>query len=542
VRKWLQDNYAALGIEYVLLIGNPDPDNAEPDDLVGDLPMKDCQLHLEADVPTDFYFAELSLGNWDLDGDGLAGEYYSSAGYSLGIPGGVIDKGLFCVRWEGVLEVEFPVAHTNLVADVSAGSTTLDVADSAGFIRWQYVQIGVAGAAETEIARIHAVDVNQLTVYPPLSNTHPAGTPVEMLAFVRLVFVTEGNTKIWFDKDNDGFTDADIVLPTQPEHRPYKEPYYDATLSNGHYPIRVEYIQSGGDAFCKVYLVRWVDVNTAFKHDDGMGTYADGLEADFFNSNDFTGAPISDITSDSKANVQYAAAGDRGLGGVEFYADVIVGRIPCYDEDEDGILEYADLDAILDKTIEYENADIHEEIWRRSILALCPYVARKAATDPETGDIITDPVTGDTVYEYSAHYKWAEKLRNEDAPPPLWDWYRIYEEDYPDVAPPAEVVDGCEPTTKITDAWDDGRGVVMWMSHGSKTTVNCTRHGTIFRKSQCDVLDESKPSIVFMGACNNGMPEFRPPPSDATGGVCLGYENLKKGAVATISASRVSYG
>ncbi|MBU1908812.1 MAG: hypothetical protein KJ726_02065, partial [Verrucomicrobia bacterium] len=64
MRKWLQDNYIGMQIEYVLLIGNPSPD-------WGDLPMKSC--HFQAYIyPVDGYYADLT-GNWDLDGNGFFG-------------------------------------------------------------------------------------------------------------------------------------------------------------------------------------------------------------------------------------------------------------------------------------------------------------------------------------------------------------------------------------------------------------------------------------------------------------------------------------
>jgi hypothetical protein len=47
LRRWLQDNRLSLNIEYVLLIGNPDP-------VSGDVPMLTT-----ATIPTDFYYSEL---------------------------------------------------------------------------------------------------------------------------------------------------------------------------------------------------------------------------------------------------------------------------------------------------------------------------------------------------------------------------------------------------------------------------------------------------------------------------------------------------
>ncbi len=74
LRAWLQANYEALDLRYVLLIGDPR--------LEGDLPMRRTRPANNAhqdwarnpQVPTDFYFAELT-GDWDLDGDGQLGEF-----------------------------------------------------------------------------------------------------------------------------------------------------------------------------------------------------------------------------------------------------------------------------------------------------------------------------------------------------------------------------------------------------------------------------------------------------------------------------------
>ncbi len=71
IRSWLKNHYLPLGIEYVLLIGDPDPSR-------GDIPMKMCYPQ-EADpdypdCPTDFFYAELT-SNWNADGDSRYGEF-----------------------------------------------------------------------------------------------------------------------------------------------------------------------------------------------------------------------------------------------------------------------------------------------------------------------------------------------------------------------------------------------------------------------------------------------------------------------------------
>ena len=65
IRSWLESNYASMNIEYVLLIGNPNPST-------GDVPMKYCYPY-SGGCPTDYYYCDLT-GDWDRDGDGAYGE------------------------------------------------------------------------------------------------------------------------------------------------------------------------------------------------------------------------------------------------------------------------------------------------------------------------------------------------------------------------------------------------------------------------------------------------------------------------------------
>jgi len=74
IRSWLVANAASLNIEYVLLIGNPTPAS-------GDVPMKMLWPRYNEtwetgyrDAPSDYYYADLT-GDWDLDNDGVYGEW-----------------------------------------------------------------------------------------------------------------------------------------------------------------------------------------------------------------------------------------------------------------------------------------------------------------------------------------------------------------------------------------------------------------------------------------------------------------------------------
>ena len=88
IREWLKAHYISDNIEYVLLIGNPDP-------VIGAVPMKMLWPRNNwgeepwTDAPSDSYYADLT-GNWDLDEDGFYGEWPDANGLNGDFgPGGV---------------------------------------------------------------------------------------------------------------------------------------------------------------------------------------------------------------------------------------------------------------------------------------------------------------------------------------------------------------------------------------------------------------------------------------------------------------------
>jgi hypothetical protein len=94
IRAWLVSHYLTEGIDYVLLIGNPDPatyDSAAYDPATS-VPMKMCQRQDKPypdqpdsyiDSPTDMFYSDLS-GSWNPDGDAYFGEYTE-----VGVAGGI---------------------------------------------------------------------------------------------------------------------------------------------------------------------------------------------------------------------------------------------------------------------------------------------------------------------------------------------------------------------------------------------------------------------------------------------------------------------
>ncbi|MEA1993051.1 MAG: C25 family cysteine peptidase [Euryarchaeota archaeon] len=82
IRNWLSAHYVSDSIQYVLLVGDPDPDDpSNGSDSFGDVPMMMCWPNpgsTEDLTPTDYFYADLT-GNWDSDGDGHYGEFGTSS-------------------------------------------------------------------------------------------------------------------------------------------------------------------------------------------------------------------------------------------------------------------------------------------------------------------------------------------------------------------------------------------------------------------------------------------------------------------------------
>ncbi len=124
IRSWLQGNYLSLGIDYVLLIGDPSPAS-------GDVPMKMCWPRKGATIepdydeaPTDYYYAELT-GNWDLDGDGDYGEYDGDFG------SGGIDTNV------EIYVGRIPVYSSSMTALDGILQKTIDYGTESGDLGWR---------------------------------------------------------------------------------------------------------------------------------------------------------------------------------------------------------------------------------------------------------------------------------------------------------------------------------------------------------------------------------------------------------------------
>lgn len=181
---------------------------------------------------------------------------------------------------------------------------------------------------------------------------------------------------------------------------------------------------------------------------------------------------------------------DFGTGGIDEIPEVYVGRIPYYGDK-------AQLAAILAKTSNYKCCPRTQ--WMRKCL-----LAMKRMDDS------------------TPSYQLGEQIKTDCVTPLSADSDRVYDSGF-GVSPEHA---SCDYDT-ITNDWSAGAGLVFWMSHGTYNSAS-----GVFISARCTYLDDSKPAIVYMASCSNGQPEY----ADN-----LGYSALARGAVTTLSASRVSW-
>ncbi|MCP4548644.1 MAG: hypothetical protein GY835_19480 [bacterium] len=189
-------------------------------------------------------------------------------------------------------------------------------------------------------------------------------------------------------------------------------------------------------------------------------------------------------------------ADDAGPGGIDVHWEVLVGRIPFYGD-------FDDLDAILVKTIEYQNESATQAVWREN--ALLPMYNSD---------------------DHTPGYHLGEQIKDEILAPRGWAYHRVYENQY-GLNPPPETFPW-PLDDDVTDIWAGNPfGLVVWWTHGWGKEAN-----HVIASWDVSELDDGYPSATFQASCGNSHPEF---PDNLT------YSLLKKGGVATIGATRSCY-
>jgi len=435
IRQWLIKNWRQLGIEYVLLVGNPEPDDPMySDDVTGDVPMKQVWHALPGKTnpsetvvwwgdATDAYYADLT-GNWDSDGDGFYGESPWLKPEQIirsPLPQGISLKG-FSMRCFGSFSLASPQTVTFNLG------------------QWPMARLYVDSV----------LVMNHWPVTPRKSDTQKK-----------------------------------------------------VSLGAGLHTVKVEYAQHTGHGHLVLKL---------------NGTDMTGFKVFYYASLDLSGKEVA--TSDDQTmrynweTSDHASLSPNGIG-VDLDAEVSVGRIPVFDDN------YAGLDAILRRTIDYESAP--PAPWRsKALLAMVP---------------LTDTTPA---------YDIGEALKR--GLPPDLSIFRLYDDDYgltdpPDLTP-------ISPANFIS-AWNQGFGLVTWVTHGHWRYAA----GLVDVKYHLSSLSDQYPPITFQASCGTGsvyLPDCYPlcaadindptpdEPGHSDGRLGLAYSLLRSNAVATVAATEVA--
>ncbi len=214
--------------------------------------------------------------------------------------------------------------------------------------------------------------------------------------------------------------------------------------------------------------------------------------------------------------------------GVTLTPELYVGRIPVYSDGP------AAVDGILSRILEYEaDTEDGDLSWRRRMLlpnSIYFYEMQEGSTAPQRWD-------GAAVGEWF--------IRDLFRPRGLV-WTTMYERE--GISP--SNFDSHLPLNpeQLVDQWVRGYGFVFWTGHGSNTGVyrlwweedtngdEMPSYGEyhspeFMGTDMLHMLVDTPPPFVIHGSCSNGTPE------DANN---LAYNMLRRGAIATLSATRVA--
>ncbi len=456
IRRYLQENYIEKNIEYVLLIGNPDPNDQFADnDNIGDVPMKmtypqNTNLYRKqydfytSPRPTDLYYSDLT-GNWDLDGDLLYGEIWNYNNNLSPFPG-LINDTSHSIRWTGfIIKNSIPLKFRAFYKDgvkIWINDTLLDNNNNNSRYYWS--------------------DSNSWS-------NHQWGKTAESNFF------------------------------------------NDDTLR-----IKVEFFKNNKDSWLLLdYLTsenQWFSdsIPNSFFKQDYYGTLQPGLVAEYFNN---TSLLVPPDTTCIVSNIQLNnAKGDKGLDisnniyGVNFLPEVIIGRIPVYDNN----IYY--LDSILDKSINYQY--ITDVKWRKNLF------------------MNYDLKVGHDLWKVS---EAINKLCDSNS----FNSFRIYSKNYGGdtlnqnnllIIPVSDI--RIDSTIKI---WNSGfYGLFDWHTHGTAHDASgVITSWPFYPNKTTNMLSRNYPSFVFQSSCLNAYPEDS---------INLACTILKHKAAGTVASTRKSFG
>lgn len=216
--------------------------------------------------------------------------------------------------------------------------------------------------------------------------------------------------------------------------------------------------------------------------------------------------------------------GDRGPGGVDFHAELEVGRLPVY-----GDLEQAEL--LLRRAMDYPRP-LPDAGWRRRLLLPASMLF---FDDPQGGSRRMDGA--DLARAIRPEFNLAGFAVSE-----------LFEADGVDPSrhrSPRPLTEN-----EVIEAWRPGAGLVYWLGHGSEESAHRTvwvadtnadgwsqpweQASPAFAQARRhQELPAERPAFVFHGSCSNGTPEH---PGN------LAAVQLRTGAIAAFASTRVALG
>jgi hypothetical protein len=199
-----------------------------------------------------------------------------------------------------------------------------------------------------------------------------------------------------------------------------------------------------------------------------------------------------------------ATSGDFGEAGINFNADLAVGRIPYYNN-------APDVDAILRKTMRYQMESEDLIGWRQHAL-----IATEGQNRYFYGEQLRSGVLEPNQVSYTRLYdaECYDELRgDEDCDFPLSE---------------APEVDVCS-VDNVASAWEENQpGMVTWLTHGSGAGAAHVMSNAVAARLPVD-----RQVFTFQASCLNSLP---------TSSNNISYALLKGPAVSAIGATAISHG
>lgn len=194
---------------------------------------------------------------------------------------------------------------------------------------------------------------------------------------------------------------------------------------------------------------------------------------------------------------------DENIDPIDYYAEVIVGRIPWNDEPT--------VRHICEKSVAFE--ENNDPSFKQSALLLGAFIM-PTTDDAVLMELKTDPVLHPWMSDWSI-----TKLYEQNN-----DYWSSFPCDYP--------LDNAN----VMSVWPHGKyAFVNWGGHGSWYSAHIYGMGmpAFIRHYDCPNLNDDYPAIIFACSCSN---------SDTDTSTSIGREMLKQGAVGFVGSNKISYG